>query len=158
MFNNNCYLIETNVPTLSFASPNESSKKQYHTNPPELFTNISIDYTILNSLKQYLDENQNTSVFAEIVSTYLIETKERLDQLEQAVKLLDIKEIKLIAHNLKGISSTLGVVKLASFCVELENLTPESLPTEANNVFEKIQKEFKQVYKIFSLINFIVVE
>lgn len=158
MFNNNCYLIETDEPTLNFASPNKSTKKHHPTNPPESFTNNSIDYVILNSLKQYLDENQNASVFAEIVSTYLIETKERLDQLEQAVKSLDIKGIRLIAHNLKGISSTLGVVKLASFCVELENLAPEKLLTEANNLFMKIQKEFKQVYKIFSLINFIVVE
>lgn len=155
MVNNNYCLIETNSPTVNITSPNESTKNQDPTNLPKSFTNSSIDYPTLNSLKQYLDENQSTELFAEIVSTYLTETQERLDQLEQAIKCFNAKEIMLVAHNLKGISSTLGVVKLASFCIELENLVPERLPTEASNILKQIQKEFKQVYKVFSLISFI---
>lgn len=155
MVNNNYCLIETNSPTVNIASPNEPTKKQDLTNLPESFTNNSIDYATLNSLKQYLDENQSTELFVEIVSIYLTETQERLDQLEQAIKCLDAKEIMLVAHNLKGISSTLGVVKLSSFCIELENLAPESISTEANNILKQIQKEFKQVYKVFSLISLV---
>ncbi|MFY9222969.1 MAG: Hpt domain-containing protein [Blastocatellia bacterium] len=155
MVNNNCCLIETNSPTVNIASPNEPTKNQDPTNLPKSFTNNSIDYATLNSLKQYLDENQSTELFVEIVSIYLTETQERLDQLEQAIKGLDAKEIMLVAHNLKGISSTLGVVKLASFCIELENLAPESISTEASNILKQIQKEFKQVYKVFSLISLV---
>jgi HPt (histidine-containing phosphotransfer) domain-containing protein len=152
MVNNNYCLIETNSPTVNITSPNEPIKKQVPTNLPKSFTSNSIDYATLNSLKQYLDENQSTELFVEIVSIYLTETQERLDQLEQAIKCLDIKKIMLVAHNLKGTSNTLGVVKLASFCIELENLAPENISTETSNILKQIQKEFKQVYKVFSVV------
>ncbi|MFY9223488.1 MAG: Hpt domain-containing protein [Blastocatellia bacterium] len=136
--------------------PNETLKEPEPLHISESLIPTSIDYTTLNSLKQYLDENQTTDLFSEIISIYLTETQERLDELEKAIKSFDAKKIILISHGLKGISNTLGTLKLASFCSDLENLDFERFPKEANNIFEKIQQEFVQVHKIFSL-NFISV-
>jgi HPt (histidine-containing phosphotransfer) domain-containing protein len=155
MNNNSNPVIETNKLISSFNCPNETIKETFLTNIPESLITTSINYTVLNSLKQYLDENQTTNLFGEIISTYLIETQERLEELEKAIKSFDTKKITLISHGLKGISNTLGILKLASFCSELENLDFERFPKETNNTFEKIQQEFRQVHKILSLINFI---
>lgn len=154
MNNNSNFLIETNKLISSFDCPNETIKEPVLTNIPETLIATSIDYSILNSLKQYLDENQTTDLFSEIISTYLIETQERLEELEKAIKSFDTKKITLISHGLKGISNTLGTLKLASFCSDLENLDFERFPKETNNTFEKIQQEFSQVYKLLSLANF----
>lgn len=107
--------------------------------------NESIDYSILISLKQYFQGDEDSNVFIDIINTYLNETQERLGELEQAIKIDDSNKIMLIAHGLKGISSTLGMVKFSSICFSLEKLAFDGILTTNYTTLTQLQQEFTHI-------------
>jgi HPt (histidine-containing phosphotransfer) domain-containing protein len=74
-----------------------------------------IDDSILQEIRD-LDEE----TFWDVVRTYLDELPESLHAIEAAISADDAAGLASIAHRLKGASSTMGLLKMAAVCQQLE--------------------------------------
>lgn len=107
----------------------------------------SLNYLILNDLQQYLDQTNNPDLFLEILFTYREEAQQKLIDLEQSIESLDMQRLQIITHSLKGSSTTLGIMKFASLCIELEQLCAEKLTKQSKliNLLNQLKEEFKHI-------------
>ena len=116
-------------------------------NKIESSTIPSLNYLILNDLQQYLDQTDNSDLFLEILFIYREEAQQKLIELEQSIASLDMERLQMITHSLKGSSNTLGIMKFASLCVELEQLCVEKLTKQSKlvNLLNQLKEEFKYI-------------
>lgn len=78
----------------------------------------AIDRQILDRLRE-LDADV-PGVFADVVSTFLLETPSRIERLLAAVSAGAPPPVERAAHGLKGSSSAIGATTLAALCGEIE--------------------------------------
>ncbi|MBK7993690.1 MAG: Hpt domain-containing protein [Blastocatellia bacterium] len=107
----------------------------------------SLNYLILNDLQQYLDQTNNSDLFLEILFTYREEAQQKLIELEQSIASLDLERLQIITHSLKGSSTTLGIMKFASFCIALEQLCVEKSIEQSKlvDLLNQLKEEFKHI-------------
>jgi CheY-like chemotaxis protein len=79
----------------------------------------------------------NTEIMKSIISQFLINIDEFTDEFKQLKKPIDMKELKTIAHKLKGSAATIGCTQLSSIALYLEKACMDNDTNLVNHVIER---------------------
>jgi signal transduction histidine kinase/CheY-like chemotaxis protein len=110
----------------------------------------AIDTQVLAKLREL--ESDVPGLLADVITTYLRETPDRIDRIVAAVTDGEAKVAQQAAHGLKGSSSALGAVKMAKLCEQIERrsesgevagcaLLAAELPYEFDRVSRSLTRE-----------------
>jgi CheY-like chemotaxis protein len=103
-----------------------------------------VDFQALEQFRA-LERPNSPAVLQRIVSSYLHNTPQLLDDARQAIARADAPTLQRTAHNLKSTSATLGATTLATFCKELEGLADTQTASEAALLLSIIEHEYARV-------------
>ncbi len=136
----------------TFLSTSETSiqavKEISVSNAYEPLIDISLDYFVFDSLKEFFDDINNMRDFKLLINNYLKETEQKLEELEDSINLEDFEGLIQIAHGIKGISATLGVMRLSRLCSELEKLARSQSINKLYPMFTEIKQEFSYIQNL----------
>ncbi len=80
-----------------------------------------------------------------IIELYLADSPERLATLRRALADRDAQTIVTAAHSLKGSSANLGAGALAELCHQLERLSEDTVPADAQARLHSLEAEYAKV-------------
>jgi len=100
----------------------------------------------LQRLLEFTDGDPDN--FRELVTLYLTQTSEQLEQLEAAVRAQATGEVRRIAHSCAGASATCGMRRLVPLLRELERQGAEEKLTNATWICQEVEREFDSVRRI----------
>jgi PAS domain S-box-containing protein len=81
-----------------------------------------IDMSIIQGLIDDLDKNE----ISDLVATYIENTQIQIRNIEDAISSADMETLEKAAHNLKGMSSTLGITATFTPAMGLEDIAPNN--------------------------------
>jgi len=81
----------------------------------------------------------------ELVTLYLDQTSEQMEQLETAIGAGETTEVRRLAHSCAGASSTCGMRRLVPLLREMETQGMEGKLTTAAEIWEDANREFAQI-------------
>jgi CheY-like chemotaxis protein len=87
----------------------------------------------------------------ELVSLYLNQTTQQLEQLRAAVDHGNAERINRLAHSCAGASSTCGMVAIVPLLRELESLAADNNLANAPKLFASILEEFQRIRKFLEM-------
>ncbi len=103
-----------------------------------------LDLSILNELRQ-LQDADDPNLVDEVIGDFLINVKNNLVIINQAIKEDNAKELEFAAHSLKSSSGTIGAKQMAQICTELEFIARKGITTSAYALYLALQEEFGYV-------------
>ena len=89
--------------------------------------------------------NGSTEDLKELVSLYVRQTREQVDQLTEAVRTSLPAEVRRLAHSCAGASATCGMKGIVPLLRELERQGNEGLLSDAMDLCQKVEKEFERI-------------
>jgi CheY-like chemotaxis protein/HPt (histidine-containing phosphotransfer) domain-containing protein len=89
--------------------------------------------------------NGSTDDLKELVSLYVRQTREQVDQLTEAVRTSSPAEVRRLAHSCAGASATCGMKGIVPLLRELERQGNEGLLSDAMDLCQKVEKEFERI-------------
>ena len=104
----------------------------------------TLDESVLQDLRS-LQEPGGPDILAELIQLYLDDFPDRIEGIRTALETRDSVLLRKEAHRLKGSSQQMGVSRLASICVELENLGRNDRVDSAMPFFMSAEREISEV-------------
>ena len=111
--------------------------------PPE-----PVDISVLISLAE-AHEDGEPDLVVELIDLYLADTHRRVADMRTGLTTTDAHLLGGAAHALKGGSSTLGAVRVADTCDELEQLARDLAFARVPVVLERLEQELTTVRSAF---------
>ena len=113
-----------------------------------MFIKKVIDLTYLNEISKG-DKN----FINEMISIFLSETPEEINQLEKAIAYTDFEKIRAISHHMKSTVPFVGLdIVIGNELAEIENHAINKKEIEEINInFTKVKAAFLQAYKELSI-------
>ncbi len=111
----------------------------------------TFDAAIFESLEEYSPDGAD-EIIAELISIFMEETPKGLDALQKAVRENDLKKTETAAHALKGSCASIGVVRTAALCSELEQSAFQGTLLGAENLVEEVETELKRAFEVLESI------
>jgi HPt (histidine-containing phosphotransfer) domain-containing protein len=102
----------------------------------------AVDMDRLNEFTEGNPEN-----LTELVTLYVKQTTDQLQQLDVAIKASDAAAVKRLAHSCAGASATCGMQRIVVPLRELERQGSENRLTTATELFKQITEEFELIRK-----------
>jgi len=99
---------------------------------------------MIEELKELMEDD-----FSLLLETYLADGDQRLVELDKALIDKNYKQIREIAHSLKGSSSNLGAETLAETSLIVETMGREAEFAGIDEVVAQLKKEYKEVKEYF---------
>ncbi len=99
--------------------PPTQSSQASSLEPDQISISESINWSALDSISQF----SNTQFLEEVLSSYLESLPTYVDMMNQALREVNPTQLQETAHNLSGISSTLGMTQLNLLCRQLQQLS-----------------------------------
>jgi CheY-like chemotaxis protein len=99
----------------------------------------------MDRLNEFTEGNPDN--LTELVTLYVKQTIEQLQQLDVAVKASDASTIKRLAHSCAGASATCGMQRIVEPLRELERQGTENQLTTVHELFAQVSKEFELIRK-----------
>lgn len=96
-----------------------------------------LDQAVLASLLDVMG-----SEYPVLLDTFLIDSEERQQHIQQALSGADAQALRLAAHSFKGSCSNMGAPLLAGLCKQLEEAARRERLEEAPGLIEQIGREF----------------
>ncbi|HXJ58893.1 MAG TPA: response regulator [Verrucomicrobiae bacterium] len=87
----------------------------------------------------------NAENFNELVTLYVNQTAEQLEQLRLALAEANAEQASRIAHSSAGASATCGMIAIVPLLRQLEHLTQENKLSEATQLLPSVQREFERL-------------
>ena len=106
--------------------------------------NGSLDHSVLEGLRE-LQEEGEPDVLAELGKLLLEDVPPHLEALRRAIEANDASSVERVAHTLKGSSSNLGALRMATLCAELEDIGHSGDLSRAPVLIERLEAEFGRV-------------
>ena len=100
----------------------------------------------LQRLLEFTDGDPDS--FRELVTLYVSQTSEQLEQLEAAVRSSVAGEVRRIAHSCAGASATCGMRRLVPLLRELERQGSEDRLSNAEDICQQANREFSSIRRI----------
>jgi HPt (histidine-containing phosphotransfer) domain-containing protein len=108
---------------------------------------LTIDESLLDSYRVLQDEGQ-PDVVAELIDIYLDDLPERLASVREALSAGEPSKIRSAAHALKGSSASIGAVRLAAICGDLEAIGKQGITAGASDLLPTILTEADRAAQI----------
>ena len=105
----------------------------------------AIDLEVLRSFDDP-DSPVEESLMIELIDLYLVETSRLLEVLRQGIEGSNLDDVTMKAHSLKGSSSNLGVLRMASISERLEHF--RSGGATRLELLAEMEEEFARVSAI----------
>ena len=104
-----------------------------------------IDEIGLFELKQIMEEE-----FGDLLNTFVLDAREKIDDMKSSCQSQDIDSLKKIAHSLKGSSAGVCAPGLSSLAKEVEILANAGEFENIEAYLPNLDKEFNAVKQAFS--------
>ena len=108
--------------------------------PPEVSVD-PLDRSALQSLRE-LQEEGEPDLLKQLIELFLKETPSQLAALREAVQRGDAQSTDQVAHALKGCCLSMGAVRLASACTELQKAGARGDLAGAPEILHRLEVEF----------------
>ncbi len=105
----------------------------------------SLSKARLETLKSIADGDKD--FLSQLVTTFLLDSKNEMEKVEQAIISGDDAVIAAAAHKLKGSSSNIGAVRLAKLCEALAALTGKGDTQKQAEIVRGIHQEYSGLEK-----------
>lgn len=117
---------------------------------PEITTpsNDAVDQSILTMLSE-IQEPGEPDLVSELIGLFLEDAARNLTAIGSAVENRNAAGIRLAAHSLKGSSGSLGAVRVADRCRELESIVPSEGWFEIQQTFVKLKTACAEAVEFF---------
>ncbi len=86
-----------------------------------------------------------------IVESFVEEAAQIISSLEQAVKIGDLEQIRLLSHSLKGSAANVHANLLNKIAFEMENAAKSGVLLNSSSILEAIKKEFQLFVEFIAL-------
>lgn len=103
---------------------------------------LHIDVSMLDGLKELLADN-----FVQLISAYISDGTERLSRLSHAMTSVDLPNVTMESHALKGSSKNIGAEYFAEICGALEQQARAGNAENFEQKFAAIEQEFAVIVK-----------
>lgn len=97
----------------------------------------------IEQLKQLLGDE-----FSVLVNAFEQDNRQHLESIEQLIEDDDAEQVSRQVHSIKGASSNLGAIELASVCQQLEAQAKAGDLSNAKELLAQIRIEFDKAVKI----------
>jgi HPt (histidine-containing phosphotransfer) domain-containing protein len=87
----------------------------------------AIDTSVLQSVVEMIGVDE-PAVILDLIDTYVQDSQQQVDQLQQALASGDFKTLHRMAHSMKSSSATFGATHLSKLCETLERAAKENCP------------------------------
>ncbi|NET73780.1 MAG: response regulator, partial [Sphaerospermopsis sp. SIO1G2] len=115
-----------------------------NTNINLAMSNYFLDTTALEELKEIICDH-NIEQYTEIIQSYLVDTPERLQIINDAINQGNAKTLQIEAHALKSSSAIMGAKTLSEIFKKLEFLGRDENLGDAATLLSQAMTEYKQV-------------
>jgi len=115
-----------------------------HSNEPAKITADSAPVD-MERLLDFTDGNPDN--LRELVTLYLSQTTQQIEELENAVRAGSAPEVRRVAHSCAGASATCGMRHLVPHLRELERQGAEENLTNAVEVCQEAKREFERIHE-----------
>jgi HPt (histidine-containing phosphotransfer) domain-containing protein len=103
-----------------------------------------LDARIMASLRE-LQADDEPNFLTEIIDTFLEDGPNRLEAIQQAIKLGDSEQLHRLAHSFKGASSSLGALSFSRVCGQIEEVGRAGSVAEAEPLFSVLLQDYEKV-------------
>ena len=100
-----------------------------------------LDPTALAQVRE-LQRDGTANILHRLIDVYLETSPALIEQLAIAVTQKNAKDIRLKSHSLKSSSAGLGATRLASLCLELEQMGSNNDLEQSGSIFKELRMEF----------------
>ncbi len=97
----------------------------------------------IEQLKQLLGDE-----FSVLVSAFEQDNRKHIDSIEQLIDNDEAEQVSRQVHSIKGASSNLGALELASVCQQLEAQAKAGDLSNAKELLSQIKVEFEKAIKV----------
>ncbi len=87
---------------------------------------------------------------AELIEMYRVDTRQRLDTLDEALNGSDLDRVEREAHTIKGASSNVGTNLVREVAFELEALARQGDLSRGIELLDRLRQEFDRAEQFFS--------
>jgi CheY-like chemotaxis protein len=105
-----------------------------------------VDMKTLDSLKE--QTHNDHEIIRDLYSTYKLEADLLINKLREAIPINDRTTIKDSAHAVKGLSATIGAMKVYFIASEMDKLHKKGVFDETESLFELLQLEYDKAIKV----------
>lgn len=81
----------------------------------------------------------NKNIYSVLLRDFIRELPERMDMLQQCLTFDDLHRLSLAAHNLIGVSASLGALQLSEYAKKLENQSNAGYTSSAQDLLQEIR-------------------
>ncbi|MDY6939020.1 MAG: PAS domain S-box protein [Cyanobacteriota bacterium] len=120
----------------SIASETRQVRKDLAISPDEI-----LDREALKALRSLIGE-EDLETFIEVLDSYLNESPQLMQNIEDAIGAEDIMALQMAAHTLKSTSATLGANDLATLCGKLEGFSKTESLDVASELLARVVAEY----------------
>lgn len=89
--------------------------------------------------------NGNTDDLRELISLYVRQTSEQVEQIQAAVEANSPADVRRLAHSCAGASATCGMTEIVPLLRELERQGDDGTLTTAAELHRKVEAEFNRI-------------
>jgi histidine phosphotransfer protein HptB len=101
-----------------------------------------LDQELLRELQLLMEED-----FGSLLEAYLKDSEQRFYEATEAWEAGDFDRLSRSAHSLKGSSSNIGAVALATLCGDLESLARDGFAERVPGALERVRGELGEVHQ-----------
>ena len=102
-----------------------------------------VDIAALQDLKEIME-----SEFETLINTFIMDSLNKLKELDEAIGTSDPEALRKVAHSLKGSSSNICAGELSELARQLEFLGREGSTDGATALLENLREEFEVVKEV----------
>jgi PAS domain S-box-containing protein len=139
-------------PTEALKSSVEPENEQINLEPQPQDHSI-LDFKVLNSIRDLAGDNA-PKFLSDLIAQYLHNSPQILDKMNIAIAENDLDKLRTGFHTLGSSSATLGAVKFAKECKELENLARSGTMEGAKEKLNYLQREYQKVISALKELTF----
>ena len=106
----------------------------------------AVDARVFDQFREGGDASGANAFVSRLIDLYLEESTTRIAALKSAVERQDSSAVRLASHSLKGSSGSVGAIRLAAICDELETLARNGTTLDGSvALIAEIEDEFRHV-------------
>lgn len=119
-------------------SPSVDTTKQKDAKSAKSHSSTPIDF-------QALQEMYSEDGATKLIELFLLSADKLIEQIEPAIIKQDTKEVRAIAHELRGSALSLGIDKMAVLLLDLENVAKKEDWRNVQDLYKGLRDEFQRV-------------